>query len=224
VPEETTPVEGTPSTPEAPNWDSPDNPYLKRFQDTQASYTQNQQELARLKALEQDQQAYIELGKQQGWIEVEDPNAVNDEFLDPRLAQMIERDAAREERLAQLEQRAQAEELEASREQFRDNNAAWAKEAGVEFDKADHAAVLGLLFETDDPTSMDAHQRVFADYVAQLKARDEAKQAAWEEARRRPRVPTPPTGGQAATGAPNWGEMSEAQINEYMAERAAGRV
>jgi hypothetical protein len=71
---------------------------------------------------------------------------------------------------------------------------------------------------------MDAHQRVFADYVAQLKARDEAKQAAWEEARRRPRVPTPPTGGQAATGAPNWGEMSEAQINEYMAERAAGRV
>jgi cell shape-determining protein MreC len=157
VPEETTPVEGTPSTPEAPNWDSPDNPYLKRFQDTQASYTQNQQELARLKALEQDQQAYIELGKQQGWIEVEDPNAVNDEFLDPRLAQMIERDAAREERLAQLEQRAQAEELEASREQFRDNNAAWAKEAGVEFDKADHAAVC-----SSRPTTRQAWTRISA--------------------------------------------------------------
>jgi hypothetical protein len=226
VPDEVTPETGntTETTAAQVDWESAENPYLQRYRDAQSHLTPVQQENARLKALEQDQQAYIELGKQQGWIEVEDPNAVNDEFLDPRLAQMIERDAAREERLAQLEQRAQAEELEASREQFRDNNAAWAKEAGVEFDKADHAAVLGLLFETDDPTSMDAHQRVFADYVAQLKARDEAKQAAWEEARRRPRVPTPPTGGQAATGAPNWGEMSEAQINEYMAERAAGRV
>jgi hypothetical protein len=139
---------------------------------------------------------------------------------------MIERDAA--PRRARSRSSSSAPRPKSSRpagkEQFRDNNDAWAKEAGVEFDKADHNAIFGAAHRDDDPTSMDAHQPVFDAHVAQLKARDEAKQAAWEEARRRPRVPTPPTGGHAATGAPNWGEMSEAQINEYMAERVAGNA
>jgi hypothetical protein len=66
VPEETTPPEGTPSTPEAPNWDSPDNPYLKRFQDTQSVLHAEPAAPEGTERYEQDPQAYIRARRKHG--------------------------------------------------------------------------------------------------------------------------------------------------------------
>jgi hypothetical protein len=72
VPDETTPDLGNSvENAAAPiDWDSPDNPYLKRYTDTQSEYTRNQQRLKELERYEQDPQAFIELGKTKGWVEV----------------------------------------------------------------------------------------------------------------------------------------------------------
>jgi hypothetical protein len=77
VPDETTPDPGNSVENAAAqiDWDSPENPYLKRFTDTQASFTTNQQRLKELERYESDPQAFLELGKQQGWIEVDEPDA-----------------------------------------------------------------------------------------------------------------------------------------------------
>lgn len=221
---ETTPPEGTPSTPEAPSidWDSPDNPYLKRYTDTQASYTQNQQRLKELERYEQDPQAYLDLGKQQGWIEVEDPEA--SEFDDPRVTQMASRLEAAEQRLTQYETRFQAEDRAAGEELFHQDLDSWAGQDGVTLSKADHNAIFGMLMKAPDPTQEAAARQVYEAHVAHKKTEREQLEQEIREQMRRPRVPTPPTGGAAHTGVPNWSEMSEAEINEYMAARAAGSV
>jgi hypothetical protein len=148
VPEETTPPEGTPSTPVAPDWDSPDNPYRKRFEDTQSAYTQNQQRLKELERYEQDPQAYYELGAKHGvQFEFEDPNQPAGTEPDQYAQQLT----AYEQRIAQLEARAQAESQAAGKELFVSNNDDWAKEAGVELEPWEHNAIFGALIQSPTP-------------------------------------------------------------------------
>jgi hypothetical protein len=222
VPEETTPPQGTPSTPEAPSidWDSPDNPYLKRFQDTQASYTQNQQELARLKAYEDDPNAFLELGKGKGWIEYEEPTP--EPGVDPRLAQTQQELADMRQWREQVEAERQAERTAAGEELFHQDLDGWAEKDGVKLSQADHNAIFGMLMRAPDPTQESAARQVYEAHVAHKKAEREQWEQEYQEARRRPRVPTAPMSGDTHTGTPDWSGMSEEQINEYLAARIAG--
>jgi len=228
VPDETTPPEGTPSTPEAPgiDWDSPDNPYLKRFQDTQSAYTQGQQELAELRRLQQDPEAYLNLGREQGWIEYDDPNTAAPEGVDPYVAQTQQELAELRQWREQVEAERQAERIAAGEELFHQDLDQWAQQDGVQLSQADHNAILGLLMRTPgvDPTQESAARQVYEAHVAEKKAEREALETEIYQRLGRPRVPTPPTGGMTASGTPNWSAMSEAEINERMAERLRGNA
>lgn len=214
--------EGGNSASTQPDWNSLDNPYLKRFQDTQASFTQGQQELARLKRYEEDPNAYYELGAKHG-VEFEFPGqqqAQQQGQEDPYAARL----EAAEARLAAHDARIAAENAAAGEELFHADLDSWAEADGVKLSKADHNAIFGLLMKAPDPTQEATARQIFDAHVADRKAEREAWQQEYEEQRKRPRVPTPPVGGAAHTGAPNWREMSESDQNEYMAQRAAGQI
>jgi hypothetical protein len=211
VPEETTPPEGTPSTPSI-DWDSPDNPYVKRFQDTQSAYTTNQQELARLKAFEQDPQAYLELGRQQGWIEIEEPAAEPEPGVDPRVAQLEQQNAELMTWREQVEADRQAQRVAEGEQQFQSDLDGWAKQEGLQLSKWDRMAILQQTLAAEEP-GPDAAKAAFDAFAEDARSNQP-----------RPRVPTPPSGGQPNTGTPKWGEMSQGEIDEYMAQRVAGNV
>jgi hypothetical protein len=122
----------------------------------------------------------------------------------------------------QVEAERQQQQVAAGEQQFHAGLDDWAKEDGVKLSKADHNAIFGMLLRSADPADESTARQVYEAHVAAKKADREALEAEIREQARRPRVPTPPTGGAAHTGTPNWGEMTEADINEYMAARMAG--
>jgi hypothetical protein len=215
VPDETTPP-GNSVENAAPSidWESDENPYRKRFTDTQASYTQNQQELARLKRLEDDPQAFIELGKQRGWVEIEDQQQPP-ETPDPYAARL----EAAEARLAEHDARIAAENAAAGEELFHQDLDTWAEEEGVKLSKADHNAIFGLLMKAPDPTQESVARQIFDAHVSDRKAEREALEAEIREQMKRPRVPHVPTAGGTETGVVDYDGMSPAEINKYMAEQ-----
>lgn len=219
MPDETTPPAGN-SVSEAPSidWDSPDNPYVKRFHDTQASFTQNQQRLRELELYETDPDAYFKLGQKHG-VEFEFPNQDQGQQTgDPQTAQeLAELKAWRD----QVEGERQQERQAAGEELFHQDLDEWAQEEGVKLSTADHNAIFGLLMKSPDPTQESAARQIFEAHVAHKKSeRDEIEQEL-REAMKRPRVPhTPGAGGAANTAVPDWSQMSRAEIDKYMAERA----
>lgn len=200
------------------DWESDDNPYRKRFTDTQASFTQNQQRLKDLERYEQDPTAYLELGKKQGWIEIDDPNAAQQQEQDP----YAERFAALEAKQAAVDARIQQENAAAGEELFHKDLDDWAKTENVELSKSDHNAIFGLLMKAPDPTQESAARQIFDAHIASKKAEREQWQTEYEEARKRPRVPHVPTSGQSGTDEPDWSQMTPGDINRYMVERVRG--
>jgi len=203
------------------DWESDDNPFKKRFQDTQASYTTNQQELARLKRLEEDPQAYLELGKGKGWVEVDETQAPPaGGQADETLAQYQQRLEAAEARLEAHDARIASENAAAGEELFHQDLDTWAETEGVKLSKADHNAIFGLLMKAPDPTQEATARQIFDAHVADKKAERETWETEYAEARKRPRVPHVPGGGSAETGvAPDYEGMTRAQIDREMAER-----
>jgi hypothetical protein len=122
----------------------------------------------------------------------------------------------------QVEAERQQQQVAAGEELFHTDLDTWAESDGVKLSQADHNAIFGMLMRSADPTQESAARQVYEAHVAAKKADREALEAEIREQARRPRVPTPPTGGSPHTGTPNWGEMSEADVNEYMAARMAG--
>jgi hypothetical protein len=206
------------------DWESPDNPYVKRFQDTQGAYTQNQQRLRELEALETDRDAWMALGAKHG-IEFEIPDAAAAaaaQGIDPAVAAMQAELAETRAWRAEVQSEREAERRAAGMELFHGDLDAWAKADGVELDQADHAAVYGVLMQAADPTQESNARAAYEAHVKHIQARDEARRAAWEEERRRPRVPTAPASGDPATGVPKWDEMSPEDQDRYMADRMRG--
>lgn len=207
------------------DWDSPDNPYRQRFQDTQSAYTQGQQELARLKRYEEDPNAYYELGAKHGvQFEFENPNGGQGGGQQQAPDQTAQELAELRQWREQVDAERQAQQAAAGEELFHTDLDSWAKEQDVTLSQADHNAIFGLLMRSPDPTQESVARQIFEAHVAHKKAERDSWQQEYEEQRRRPRVPTPPAGGAAHTGAPNWREMSESEQNEYMAQRAAGHI
>jgi hypothetical protein len=62
--------DGIPETGQAP--EPPQHDWEKDYKELQATYTQSQQRLKELERYESDPQAFIELGKQRGWVEIEE--------------------------------------------------------------------------------------------------------------------------------------------------------
>lgn len=200
------------------DWESDDNPYRKRFTDTQASFTQNQQRLKDLERYEQDPTAYLELGKKQGWIEIDDPNQPppdNGQQPDP----YADRFAALEAKQAAFDARIQQENAAAGEELFHADLDTWAKTENIELSKADHNAIFGLLMQSPDPTQESAARQIFEAHVADKKAEREALEAEIREQMRRPRVPHTPANGGTDTGVVNYDDMSRAEIDRAMAEQ-----
>jgi hypothetical protein len=219
VPEETTPPEGNSvTTPAAPDWDSPDNPYLKRYTDTQSAYTQNQQRLRELEQYENDRDAYFKLGEKHGVqfeIEEEQPAAPTG---DPQTAaELAELRAWKEEVQQERQERAYAEGEKAVRGQHNE----WAKEAGLTLSDFDHDAIIKRALDSG-ANDIDDVKRVFDEYAAHKTAEREAILAEAAEARRRPRAPHVPGGGGADTGTPDFSQMTEAQALAWQVERARG--
>lgn len=199
------------------DWESDENPFKKRYTDTQASYTQNQQELARLKRLEDDPNAYLELGKTKGWVEFEEPSTGQQE-QDPYADRWARLDAA-EKRLAEHDERISRENAERGEEMFHQDLDTWAKAEGVELSKSDHNAIFGLLMRSPDPTQESAARQIFDAHVADRKSEREALEAEIREQMKRPRAPHIPTGGGAEAGVMDYDSMSTTEINKVMAEQ-----
>lgn len=217
VPEETTPLEGNSvTTPAAPDWDSPDNPYLKRYTDTQSAYTQNQQRLRELEQYESDRDAYIRLGEKHGvQFEIEDEQQPG---VDPELAALRQQVQAQEQWRTEVEQERQERAYAEGEKAVRGQHDEWAKEAGLTLSDFDHDAIIKRALDSG-ANDIDDVKGIFDAYVEHRKGEREAWAQEYEQTRKRPRVPTAPVNGQTATGAPNWGEMTPEEIDQYMAER-----
>lgn len=205
------------------DWESDDNPYKGRFTETQASYTRGQQELADLRRLQEDPQAYIELGKQKGWVEIEEEQAHQQanapQGADETFAQYQQRLEAAEARLARLDEREAAENAAAGEELFHQDLDKWAEEEGVKLSQADHNAIFGLLMKAPDPTQESAARQIFDAHVAHKKTEREQLEAEIREQMRRPRAPHVPTSGAAETGVPDYDNMTRAEVDAFMAEQ-----
>lgn len=198
------------------DWESDENPYRKRYTDTQSEYTRNQQRLRELEQYEQSSQAYLELGKQKGWIEIEDPNAGGgQQEQDP----YAERVAALEARQAQIDARIAQENAAAGEQAFYEDIDAWAKEAGTTLSQADRNAMLWLVVNSPNPEEEATARRIFDAHVAQKKSEREAWESEYEEARKRPRVPHVPTNGGTETGVVDYSKMTDREADQYMAEQ-----
>lgn len=219
MPDEVTPETGN-TTPVAPDWDSDENPYVSRYREAQSHLTPLQQENARLRGYESDPQAFVELGKRQGWLEVEEP--APDPTVDPRFAQAQQELAELRQWRQEVETERAAEKHAAGLELFHQDVDSWAQEAGTTLSAADHNAIFGLLMQSPNPSDEATARQITEAHIAHKNAEREAWQTEYEEQRRRPRVPTVAPGGAASTGVPNWGEMSPEEQDEYMAQRVRG--
>lgn len=206
--------EGGQATPETPQHD-----WEKDYKELQATYTQGQQRLKELERLEQDPNAYLELGKTKGWVEFDEPTQTppgNEQ--DP----YAERFAALEAKQAAFDARIEKENAAAGKAAFEDDLNTWADAEDIKLSAADHAAIFGLLMQAPDPTQESAARQIFEAHVAHKKTEREAIEAEVREQMKRPRVPHVPTAGASATGEPDWSQMTPGQINQYMAEKVRG--
>lgn len=204
------------------DWESPDNPYGQRYREAQSHLTPLQQENARLKAIESDPNAYLELGKQQGWIEFDDPNPgqpTNDQQPDP----YAERFAALEARQAAVDARIAEENAAAGQELFHADLDKWASESDIKLTKADHNAIFGLLMQAPDPTQESVARQIFDAHTADKKAERAAIEAEIREQMKRPRVPHTPAAGGTDTGVRTYDDMTRTEINREMAEQVRAR-
>jgi hypothetical protein len=221
VPEETTPPEGNSvTTPAAPDWDSPDNPYLKRYTDTQSAYTQNQQRLRELEQYESDRDAYIRLGEKHG-VQFEIEEEQQQPGIDPELAALRQQVQAQEQWRTEVEQERQERAYAEGEKAVRGQHDEWAKEAGLKLSDFDHDAIIKRALDSG-ANDIDDVKRVFDEYAAHKTAEREAILAEAAEARRRPRAPHVPGGGGADTGTPDFSQMTEAQALAWQVERARG--
>jgi hypothetical protein len=200
------PGQAAPAAPPAHDWE-------KDYKELQATYTQSQQRLKDLERYEADPQAYLELGRQQGWIEIEEPAAAEPEpGVDPRVAQLEQQNAELMTWREQVEADRQAQRVAEGEQQFQSDLDGWAKQEGLQLSKWDRMAILQQTLAAEEP-GPDAAKAAFDAFAEDARSNQP-----------RPRVPTPPSGGQPNTGTPNWNEMSEAAQAEHMAERLAGRI
>jgi hypothetical protein len=203
------------------DWESPDNPYAQRYRDAQSHLTPLQQENARLKALEDDPSAYLELGKTKGWVEFDEP-AQEQQEQDP-YADRWQRLEAAEARLAEHDARVAAENAAAGEELFHQDLDTWAEADSVKLSKSDHNAIFGLLMQAPDPTQEAAARAIYEAHVAEKKAEREAIEAEIREQMKRPRVPHTPSSGGAETGVRTYDGMTRAEIDRDMAEQVRAR-
>jgi hypothetical protein len=103
--------EGGQATPPEPTHD-----WEKDYKELQATYTQSQQRLKDLERYEQDPTAFLDLGKKQGWIEIDEP--APDPTIDPRLAQTQQELAEMREWRQQVEAERQQQQVAAGEQQF----------------------------------------------------------------------------------------------------------
>jgi hypothetical protein len=200
------PGQAAPAAPPAHDWE-------KDYKELQATYTQSQQRLKDLERYEADPQAYLELGRQQGWIEIEEPAPAEPEpGVDPRVAQLEQQNAELMTWREQVEADRQAQRVAEGEQQFQSDLDGWAKQEGLQLSKWDRMAILQATLAAEEP-GPDAAKAAFDAFAEDARSNQP-----------RPRVPTPPSGGQPNTGTPKWGEMSESEINEYMAQRVAGNA
>lgn len=198
------------------DWESPDNPYLKRYQDTHA-WGNGLNE--RVQKYESDPQAFLELGKGKGWIEVDEQQQGGGE--DPYAERWARLEAA-ESRIAEHDARIAAENVAAGEELFHTDLDSWAEKDGVKLSKADHNAIFGMLMKAPDPTQESAAREVYEAHVGHKKAEREALEAEIREQMKRPRVPTTPANGQVATGTKPFHEMSRDERDQWVLERMQG--
>jgi hypothetical protein len=204
------------ATPETPQHD-----WEKDYKELQATYTQSQQRLKELERYEQDPNAFIELGKTKGWVEIEEAQqqAATPQQGDETQQQYLQRLEAAEQRLAEHDARIAAENAAAGEELFHQDLDTWAEAEGVKLSKADHNAIFGLLMKAPDPTQESAARQIFEAHVADKKAEREAIEAEIRESLKRPRVPHVPTNGGTETGVVDYDNMSRAEIAAVMAEQ-----
>jgi hypothetical protein len=201
------PGQAAPAAPPAHDWE-------KDYKELQATYTQSQQRLKDLERYESDPQAYYELGAKHGvQFEFEEPAAAEPEpGVDPRVAQLEQQNAELMTWREQVEADRQAQRVAEGEQQFQSDLDGWAKQEGLQLSKWDRMAILQATLAAEEP-GPDAAKAAFDAFAEDARSNQP-----------RPRVPTPPSGGQPNTGTPKWGEMSESDINEYMAQRFAGNA
>jgi hypothetical protein len=220
VPEEVTPETGNTTANAAAqiDWDSDENPYVQRYRDAQSHLTPVQQENARLRALEDDRDAWMALGEKHGVqfeIEPEQPG------VDPELAALRQQVQAQEQWRTEVEQERQERAYAEGEKAVRGQHNEWAKEAGLTLSDFDHDAIIKRALDSG-ANDIDDVKRVFDEYAAHKTAEREAILAEAAEARRRPRAPHVPGGGGADTGTPDFSQMTEAQALAWQVERARG--
>jgi DNA repair exonuclease SbcCD ATPase subunit len=207
--------DGIPEPGQAP--EPPQHDWEKDYKELQATYTQSQQRLKELERYESDPQAFIELGKQRGWVEIEE--AQQQQQADDPYADRWQRLEAAESRLAEHDARVAAENAAAGEELFHADLDTWAEQEGVKLSKADHNAIFGLLMKAPDPTQETVARQIFDAHVADRKAEREALEAEIREQLKRPRVPHVPTSGGTETGVVDYDSMSRAEADRVMAEQ-----
>jgi hypothetical protein len=212
--------DGIPETGQATQ-EAPQHDWEKDYKELQATYTQSQQRLKELERYEQDPNAFIELGKTKGWVEIEEAQqaAATPQQGDETQQQYLQRLEAAERRLAEHDARIAAENAAAGEELFHQDLDTWAEAEGVKLSKADHNAIFGLLMKAPDPTQESAARQIFEAHVADKKAEREAIEKEIRESMRRPRAPHVPTSGATETGVVDYDNMSRAEIDAAMAEQ-----
>lgn len=214
-PEGTPGAPGNSPAPEAPAAPATDVNWEQRFKDTQAAYTQSQQELAELRRL----------------ADGEDPDALKavlDKYgyqLDEPEEEPAPPEGAAPAADPRIEEIAQWKAQQEQAQQQATINAEWAGWAEFVKDKAktDHGVELTpreiKAFQLDSvgkdglPLAPAEAEQVLKDYLTEREA--------WVESLRkpRPRAPHIPTGGQAATGGKDPADMTRQELDRWMTDR-----
>ena len=183
--------------------------WQKRYTDTQAAYTKNQQALAEAQRVWEDEQALLARVQEKFphlLAEEEEETEDEDELEDDEPAEVP---AAVQKELDELRKWRQSIDGERGEQLF---NQHLAEELG---DREVPEKARDWI--KDRTMSLGAHRNALKQAVEEFAAIQEQLS---ESKKRKPRVPHVPSGGQAATEVKDFSKMTPGEINDWMVERA----
>jgi hypothetical protein len=191
--------------------------WQKRYTDTQAEYTRNQQALADERKVWEDEQALLARVQEKFPHLLEEGEEETEDETDFEDTSALEVPPAVQKELDNLRQWRQSIDGERSQQQFeRDLKANIDLDTEVEDEDA-----RGKVHDLILARTLDL-QRQVGDGPKALKQAVEEFRAITAAApkKSRPKAPHVPAGGQPGTGVKDWSQMSRDEQTEYMVERA----